>query len=175
VIFYIDRVDWTNGRGYRVRVPVPGPNRKRKNIHKTFSARKLGISMKDALVLARRERDRAMKQYDIGRPYPKPKTKPKKRLYGVYRYRRRIRGKGSWYWRADWPVGNRIVAVTFSEGAHPLGVARQKAIAARLTAEARYPQLRKSRGYGDAPEATRLKVAHSAQKGGPDPPVRLAR
>jgi hypothetical protein len=147
--FCIDRVDWANGRGYRVRVPIPGPKGQPKNIHKTFSPRKLGISMKEALVRARRERTRLMKQYGIGRPYPKPKPKPKpeKRLYGVYRYRRRMRTKWYWYWRAAWPVGNRIAAVIFSEGAHPPGVARQKAKAARLAAEARYPRLRKSRGY----------------------------
>jgi hypothetical protein len=103
--------------------------------------------MAEARRLAMRERNRLMKEHGVGRPYPKKPKRLKKRIYGVYPIDARSGANGSGIWRAVWPVEDRIVAKIFSEGAHPSGAARQKAIAARLAAEAKYPRLRKNRGY----------------------------
>jgi hypothetical protein len=94
-LHYIDKVDWAKSSGYRVRVPVNG-----RNIHRTFSAKKLGVSMERALELAIRERDRLMREHDVKWPYP-TKPKPLSKIYGVYRIRRKIRGKWHWYWMAN--------------------------------------------------------------------------
>jgi hypothetical protein len=95
------------------------------------------VSMEQAKLLAIAECNRLMKLYGIKRPYSRRKRKaePSRRLFGVYCLQQRL----SWYWRANWFVGGRLFAVQYSEEAYPAGVARQKAIAARLAAEAKYP------------------------------------
>ncbi len=141
VLHYIDRVNWGNCEGYRVRVPISG-----RNIHRTFSTRKLGISLEEAKGRAIAERDALMQHYGVKWPFPtKPKPVFKEKIYGVYRVRRKIRGRWFWYWLATWPEGNRMATRHFSEGAYPPGVARGKAIEARLAAEAQFPNLRQSR------------------------------
>jgi hypothetical protein len=149
-LLYVYEVHWSHSRGYRVVVPIKRSDGNIRKIHRTFLTKKLGISLAEAKSRAIAERNRLMKIHGVhgpGRRRHKPKLKPPKRLFGVYRVQENDSGRLSWHWRAFWSVNYHMFGVSYSEKAHLPGVARQKAINKRLEAEAKYPGLRKSRGY----------------------------
>jgi hypothetical protein len=62
---------WSDGRGYRIRIPYLDPSGTKRIYYQIFSARKLGLDMAAAKRLARAERDRLMQV--LGAVPPKTK------------------------------------------------------------------------------------------------------
>ena len=69
-----------------------------------------------------------------------------KRTYGVRRGSRKVGKRIDWFWEAYWIEDGRDVARRFSENAYGDGIAERKAREARLAAEERCPNLRRSGG-----------------------------
>ena len=66
------------------------------------------------------------------------------RTFGVRRGSRRVGKRIDWFWEAYWKENGRDVARRFSENAYGDGIAERKAREARLAAEERFPNLRRS-------------------------------
>ena len=69
-----------------------------------------------------------------------------KRTYGVRRGSRKVGTRIDWFWEAYWKEDGRDVSRRFSENAYGDGIAERKAREARLAAEERCPNLRRSGG-----------------------------
>ena len=69
-----------------------------------------------------------------------------KRTYGVRRGSRKVGKRIDWFWEAYWNENGRDVSRRFSENAYGDGIAERKAREARIAAEERYPNLRRSSG-----------------------------
>ena len=67
-----------------------------------------------------------------------------KRTYGIRRGSRKVGKRIDWFWEAYWKEGGRNVSRQFSENAYGEGIAERKAREARLAAEERLANLRRS-------------------------------
>ena len=71
-------------------------------------------------------------------------TRKAKRIFGIRRGSRKVGKRIDWFWEAYWKENGRDVARRFSENAYGDGIAERKAREARLAAEERFPNLRRS-------------------------------